>query len=133
MRLRVAERRKYLKKTTSRVVAVQLDLATQGFNYLKWGGTQTCKAGDWLVNNNGDVYTVDRETFARTYRGVGPGVYEKVAPVWAEVAEQAGQIATKEGVTHYDAGAYLVYNDEDGEDGYAVTAMTFEEMYEPAD
>jgi hypothetical protein len=125
----VAERRKYLKKTTSLVAAVQLDLETQGFSYQKWGGTQTCKAGDWLLNNDGDVYTVDRETFARTYRAVSPGVFEKVAPVWAEVAEQPGQIETKEGVTHYEAGAYLVYNDPDGEDGYAVEAEAFEEMY----
>ena len=128
----MAELLKYLKKTTSRVVAVQLDLKTRGFTYQKWGGTQTCKAGDWIVNNDGDVYTVDRETFARTYRAVSPGAYEKVAPVWAEVVEQPGQIATKEGVTHYKAGAYLVYNDPEGKDGYAVEAEAFEKMYEPA-
>jgi len=125
----VAERREYRKKKTSRVVAVQLDLETRGFTYEKWGGTQTCKAGDWLVDNDGDVYTVDRDTFARTYRGVSPGVYEKVAPVWAEVATEAGEIATKEGVTHYEAGDYLVYNDPDGQDGYAVKAEDFEKMY----
>jgi hypothetical protein len=128
----VAELTKYLKKTSSHVVAVQLDVETDGFSYRKWGGTQTCKAGDWIVNNNGDIYTVDRDTFARTYRPVSPGLYEKVAPVWAEVAKQPGQIATKEGVTHYKAGAYLVYNEADGRDGYAVEAETFEKMYEPA-
>ena len=96
------------------------------------GGTQSCKAGDWIVNNDGDVYTVDRETFARTYSAVSPGIYEKVAPVWAKVAEQPGEIATKEGVTHYQAGAYLVYNDPEGKDGYAVDAETFEKMYAPA-
>jgi hypothetical protein len=41
-------------------------------------------------------------------------------------------IETKEGVTHDEAGAYLVFNDEDGKDGYAVEAVTFEEMYELA-
>ncbi len=123
---------KYLKKTTSLVLAVRLDLETDGFTYQKWDGTQTCKAGDWIVNNDGEVYTVGCETFAHTYRAVSPGVYEKVAPVWAEVAEQPGQIATKEGVTHYQAGAYLVYNDADRKDGYAVEAETFQEMYEPA-
>lgn len=46
------------------------------------------EAGDWIMNIDGDVYTVDRETFARMYRAVGPGTDEKVAPVWAEVAEQ---------------------------------------------
>ena len=125
-------RRKYQKKVTSRVAAVQLDLETDGFAYRKWGGTQTCKRGDWIVNNDGDVYTVDRETFARTYRAVSLGVWEKVAPVWAEVAEEAGRIATKEGVTHYGKGAYLVYNDQEGKDGYAVEAEAFEAMYEPA-
>ena len=127
----MAARRKYRKKATASVVAVQLDLDTEGFRYRKWGGTQTCKAGDWLVNNDGDVYTVDRETFERTYELKSPGVYVKTTPVWAEVAGQAGEITTKEGVTHYDAGAYLVYNEPDGGDGYAVEADSFEEMYEP--
>jgi hypothetical protein len=129
----VAELTKYLKKTVSHVAAVQLDLDTGGFTYRKWGGTQTCKAGDWVVNNDGDVYTVDRDTFARTYRAVSPGLYEKVAPVWAGIAEHPGQITTKEGVTHYNAGAYLVYNEADGKDGYAVEAGTFEKMYKRAD
>ena len=125
----MAKLSKYVKKKVSRVIAVQLDLDTDGFTYRKWGGTQTCKAGDWLVNNEGDVYTVDADTFEQTYRKVSPGIYEKVAPVWAEVAQQPGQISTKEGVTHYDAGAYLVYNNENRKDGYAVEAKKFEEMY----
>ncbi len=129
----MAERRKYLKKTSAHVVAIQLDLETRGFTYQKWGDTQTCKPGDWIVNNDGDAYTVDRDTFARTYRAVSPGIYEKVAPVWAEVVGQPGQIATKEGVTRYTAGAYFVYNEADGTDGYAVEAEAFEKMYEPAD
>ena len=48
------------------------------------------------------------------------------------MVEQPGQIATKEGVTHYKAGAYLVYNDPEGKDGYAVEAEAFEKMYELA-
>ena len=86
----MSERRQYRKKATSFVVAVPLDLETEGFTYEKWGGTQACKRGDWLVENDGDVYTVDRETFARTYRKVSLGVYEKTTSVWAEVAEEAG-------------------------------------------
>jgi hypothetical protein len=121
-----------LKKAVSIVVAVQLDLETDGFTYQKWGGTQVCKAGDWLVDLNGDICTMDRETFARTYQPMSPGVYGKTIPVWAEIAEQAGHIRTKEGVTHYKAGAYIVYNDPEGEDGYAVEADSFEAMYEPA-
>jgi hypothetical protein len=128
----MAERRKYRKKASSVVVAVQLDLETDGFAYRKWGGRQTCKAGDWLLNNDGDVYTVDQTVFAETYQNVSPGIYQKVTSVWAETAKKAGSIKTKEGITHYDAGAYLVFNDQDGKDGYAVTPASFEAMYEPA-
>ncbi len=78
----MTERREYLKKATSTVVAVRLDLETDGFTYEKWGGTQTCKPGDWLVDNDGDVYTVDAAVFARTYRPVSPGLWRKVTPVW---------------------------------------------------
>jgi hypothetical protein len=128
----MAGRRRYLKKPDSSVIAVKLELATAGFEYRKWGDVQTCKAGDWIVNNGGDVYTVDGEVFERTYRETSPGIYVKSAPVWAEVADEPGSISTKEGVTHYKAGAYLVYNDPAGKDGWAVDAETFEAMYEPA-
>lgn len=127
----MTDRRKYLKKATSLVVAVRLDLDTRGFTYEKWGGTQTCKPGDWLVDNNGDVYTIDAEVFARTYRAESPGLYGKVTPVWAEKATRDGYVETLEGVTHYAAGDYIVYNDPDGRDAYAMTAQSFEAMYEP--
>lgn len=128
----MGERRKYLKKLVSCVVAVQIDLDTEGFSYSKWGGPQQCRAGDWLVNNEGDVYTVNRESFEHTYRLQSPGLYAKVTPVWAEIAEQAGEIRTKEGLTHYEPGDYLVFNGPDGEDGYAISRDRFEGMYEPA-
>jgi hypothetical protein len=128
----VTARRRYVKKAEAAVVAVRLDLDTEGFVYQKWGGPQTCKPGDWVVDNGGDVYSVDREVFEATYREQSPGVYVKQSAVWAEVAERAGSIRTKEGVTHYEAGAYLVYNDPEGEDGWAVTAEKFQAMYEPA-
>ena len=129
-----------MKRATQFVVAVQLDLDTPGFTYKKWGGTQTCKRGDWLVNNGGDwrvesdsdTYTVDADTFARTYVSTGPGRYVKRTPVWAEVAPRAGAVPTKEGATHYGAGDYLVYNQPDGGDAYAVTKEAFERMYEPS-
>lgn len=125
-------RRKYRKRPTEAVVAIALDLETSGFTYQKWGSTQTCKAGDWIVDNDGDVYTVDRDSFARTYRHLGGGRYLKTAPVWAEVASAAGQVRTKEGATRYDAGDYLVSNEEDGGDAYAIAKDKFESMYEPA-
>lgn len=124
-------RRQFVKRAGNEVVAVQLALDTDGFTYRKWGDVQTCKPGDWIVQNDGEVYTVDRDTFARTYREESPGRFRKVSPVWAERMEQAGAVATKEGVTHYPAGAYLVSNDAEGTDTYAVGAAAFEAMYEP--
>ena len=123
-------RRRYRKKPDQYVVAVQLVLATEGFTYQKWGAEQRCRQGDWLVNNNGDIYTVDREVFAATYRQVRPGHFVKTTPIWAEVATSAGVVKTKEGASHFDAGDYLVANNEDGTDAYCISAAKFESMYE---
>lgn len=123
-------RRRYRKAADQFVVAVKLDLDTGGFTYRKWGAEQRCKPGDWLVDNHGEVYTVDDAVFAKTYRRVGPGMYVKTTPVWAEKATEAGSIATKEGRSHYSAGDYLVYNNEDGTDAYCIAAAKFESMYE---
>jgi hypothetical protein len=124
------DRLKYVKRASQRVVAVQLALDTAGFTYRKWGSEQRCKPGDWIVNNDGEVYTVDSASFERTYRPVGVGTYVKTTPVWAEVAREAGSVPTKEGATNYKAGDYLVFNQEDGGDPYSVSADKFEEMYE---
>ena len=126
----MGKRRTYVKREAQGVVAVQLDLVTQGFTYEKWGGTQMCKPGDWIVNNAGDTYTIDRASFARTYQATGPGNYVKISPVWAEPATTAGDVGTKEGRTHYKAGDYLVYNQADGGDAYAVRKEDFERMYQ---
>jgi hypothetical protein len=126
----------YRRKKQTSVIAVQLDLETEGFVYQKWGGTQRCKRGDWLVNNQGDVYSVDRDTFARTYRLASPdapGIYIKDAAVWAGQAQQPGTIQTKEGSTAYNAGDYLVFNDPAGRDGYAMTKERFQSLYELAE
>jgi hypothetical protein len=123
-------RRKYRKKANQFVVAVRLELDTPGFTYRKWGAEQRCKPGDWLVDNQGDIYTVDAVVFTKTYRSAGPGIYVKTTPVWAEVAAQPGSVATKEGRSHYKAGDYLVSNAEDGTDAYCISAAKFESMYE---
>jgi len=86
-----------------------------------------------VVNNQGDTYTVDGDTFARTYKPSGDGTYVKVTPVWAEIATMPGEVSTKEGATHYEAGDYLVYNEPDGGDAYAVSKAAFERMYEVSD
>lgn len=124
------QRRRYRKKPEQFVIAVPLKLDFDVFLYQKWGAEQRAKAGDWLVNNNGEIYTVDHDTFAHTYQEIKPGQYIKVTPVWAEVAAQAGQIKTKEGVSQYQAGDYLVWNDPAGQDGYCISAALFEAMYE---
>lgn len=123
--------RQFQRKQKATITAVQIDLELDGFEYRKWGGTQRCKRGDWLANNQGDTYTIDAETFALTYRLVSPGVYEKDAPVWAVEAVEAGSIATKEGASAYQAGDFIVYNKPDGTDGYAVAKDKFHSLYEP--
>jgi hypothetical protein len=124
--------RHYKRRPGQTVYAIQLDLVTDGFDYTKWGEAQHCKAGDWIVRNGDDTYTVDAKVFSRTYEQVGPIEYRKTGSVWAEQAAKPGSIATKEGRTQYEAGDYLVYNDREQKDGYAVTRAKFEAMYEDA-
>lgn len=125
-------RLRYRKKPTSLITAVQLNIDFKGFTYHKWGDEQQCARGDWLVENNGDVYSVSADSFAQTYEEVSPGRYFKRAEVWAEKAKAAGRIKTREGFTKYQAGDYLVSNKKDGSDAYAVERAKFEEMYELA-
>ena len=121
----------YARRPDTPVVAIQLALETDGFTYKKWGGVQKAHAGDWLVNNGGDVYTVAQETFEATYRVVSVGLFVKVQHIWAQVADVDGTIQTKEGETHYKAGDMIVFNDERQRDGYAMDAETFAKLYEP--
>ena len=126
----MGNRRRYRKRPDQSVVAVQLNLDTAGFTYTKWGAEQRCKQGDWIVDNGGDIYSVDRDVFKKTYRMVQPGIYVKTTPIWAEVAAKAGKVETKEGESHYEKGDYLVSNNEDGTDEYCISAEKFESMYE---
>lgn len=124
------EQRKYQKREKQLVIGVQINLETDGIRYNKWGGEQQCKAGDWLVNNNGDCYTIDDESFRNTYEEIAPGQFVKTAPVWARQAAESGKVKTNEGHTEYSTGDYLVSNNIDGLDAYAVSKVKFEEMYE---
>ena len=126
-------RRRFVRRPDRPVSAVRLALETDGLVYRKWGGEQRAKAGDWIVDNDGDVYSVDADVFEKTYRRTGPGAYLKTTPVWAERADDAGRVRTKEGATAYQPGDYLVSNNEDGTDAYAMPAAEFESLYEPAD
>ena len=126
----MGDRRRYRKRADQFVVAVKLDLDTTGFSYRKWGAEQQCKKGDWIVDNNGDIYSIDAQVFAKTYRKSGAGTYVKTTPIWAEVATQPGRVATREGASHYQSGDYLVSNNEDGTDAYYISAAKFTTMYE---
>ncbi len=126
-------RQRYVRRPDRSIAAVRLALDTDGLFYRKWGGEQRAKPGDWLVDNDGDVYTVDAAVFERTYRRVGPGAYVKTTPIWAEQAHEAGSVKTKEGATAYQPGDYLVSNDADGSDEYAIEKDKFESLYELED
>lgn len=110
-----------------------MQLNTPGLFYFKWNGWQLGKQGDWLVNNDGDIYTVDAKSFKRTYRAVNQGRFVKSTPVWAVKAGASGKVATQEGSTRYKKGDWLVSNAEDGSDAYAISAAKFERMYERDD
>lgn len=125
--------RPYRKRSQQIVTAVQIDLETDGLKYRKWGDDQFARPGDWLINNDGEVYSINNDSFCETYRKVSPGRYEKQATVWAVRASENGSVKTKEGVTHYQAGDYLVSNNKDGSDRYAVAAERFHQMYEPCE
>lgn len=124
-------RQRFRRKPDQAVTAVRMALDFDDFAFRKWGDTQHARPGDWLVDNAGDVYTVAADVFARTYREVTPGRWVKTTPVWAERAAEAGSVATKEGRTHYGAGDWLVWNQEDGGDAYAIGAAKFATLYEP--
>ena len=128
-------RRRYVRRPDRAVAAVRIALDTDGLVYSKWGAEQRGKKNDWLVDNDGDIYTVDAAVFARTYRKVegSPGAYVKTTPIWAEKAATDGAVKTKEGSTHYRAGDYLVSNSSDGSDLYAISAEKFEFLYELAE
>ena len=126
-------RSRFRRRPGQAVTAVQLALDFDRFSYRKWGDTQTAQAGDWLVDNGSEVYTVAADSFARTYRQISPGRWLKTGSVWAQQVRRSGSVATKEGKTHYKAGDWLVSNAEDGSDAYAISAETFAQLYEPDD
>ena len=123
-------RQRYRRQPDQAVTAVCLDLQFSTFSYQKWGAPQQAQAGDWLVDNQGDIYTVAADTFKRTYRNLSPGRWLKSTPIWAEQAAQPGAVVTQEGRTHYEAGDWLVSNQEDGSDAYAISAQKFVQLYE---
>ena len=128
----MSELKQWMPKPDATVIAVQINLDIEGFAYVKWGAEQHCSPGDWLVDNDGDVYTISDDTFAKTYRLEGPGLYRKIAPVWARVAQGKGTIRSEEGETEYEPGDYVVFHAPDAELGWAVKPDKFHARYDPA-
>lgn len=123
--------KKYKKRLSFAITAIQLNLETEGFSYQKWGAEQNCKQGDWIVDNGGDFYTIDNEVFKATYVKISKCQYVKNTLVFAEESLSAGTIKTKEGISNYDQGSYLVYTSKDHIDAYVLSKEKFELMYEP--
>jgi hypothetical protein len=61
---------------------------------------------------------------------LSPGVYLKVTPIYAVKATGTGHVETKEGLSAYRAGDYIVSNNADGSDAYCISAEKFDAMYE---
>ena len=122
--------RRYVQRPGNTVHAIQMTLGIESLTYRRWGDLQSAKDGDWLVERDGQVHTVDADSFTRTYRKVGPALYEKQSTVWAAPAGADGWIQTHEGKTHYRAGDFLVWNNADKTDGYAIEKERFESLYQ---
>jgi len=126
--------KKYRKLSEQWVSAMILDLDFDTLRYRKWGGEQQAVKGDWLVSNGKETYTVNSDSFARTYSaGSDANTYKKVATVWAEEAKSDDVIVTKEGASSYKAGDFLVYNEEGRGDGYAIGQHEFNRNYKEVD
>lgn len=121
---------KYRKTETVAAVQLNLELPNAELKYEKWGAMQVAKQGDWLIDNNGEVYTCDKKVFADTYEEAGKGEYRKIATIEAERANEDGKIETLEGESEYKVGDYIVTNP--GGDRYPIEQDKFENMYAPA-
>lgn len=124
------------RKKTPPVTAIQLAFDVPKdiphlFKYQKWGSLQGCKPNDWLVKTSeGEVYTIDEQSFANTYTRVSGDSYQKSVGVYAYQCEADGAISTKEGTTYYKAGDWVTYNDKELTDGYAISDEKFRKLYD---
>ena len=84
---------------------------------------ETGNLGEIDISRNG-VYGYDIRAEVLGTKGTLMAGYLRETPVL---------VLTKEGVTHYRAGDYLVFNEEHGGDAYAVAAGKFEAMYRRAE
>lgn len=94
------------------------------------GSELSAAAGDWLVTDGAEEWTVVPDVFARSYRRLPDGRFAKDAPVAAVRLERATEVSTLEGVARAEPGDWLL----SGVDGevWTVTDAYFRSHYEPA-
>lgn len=92
------------------------------------GGRLVGRAGDWLVSEDGDHWTVTAEVFAQTYKPTDVhGHYRKTARVRAVRMARRFLVETLEGPVPGEANDWLVQNP--GGDAWPIDAKTFERRY----
>jgi len=74
------------------------------------GERLTGSAGDWILGEGEDRWSVIDSVFRETYREVGAGLYEKHAPVHAVKVSDALSLITLEGAITLAPGDWLVCN-----------------------
>ena len=119
-----------------------------------WGSAAANGYGPNAIGDDEHPATAGDLPLGVTATAIGAGLYHTCAIVtggalrcWGQggsgrlgygntlsvIASAAGDVRTKEGSTHYEAGDYLVFNEPDGRDAYAVSKQAFERMYEPTE
>jgi hypothetical protein len=93
------------------------------------GDALSAVAGDWLLSDGADQWSVADDVFAKSYRPIGDGRYEKTATVIAVRLDEPFAVQTLEGVATGAAGDWLVRNPT-GE-SWPIPAATFAKRYEP--
>lgn len=93
---------------TSVVRVIQLDAP------LTWnadhGSTMQAQPGDWLVQSEGDTWSVEDGIFRVTYEHLRDDLYRKVTPVLAVELPAAGTVLSREGMVEAEQGDLLVCN-----------------------
>ncbi|MGQ7787939.1 PGDYG domain-containing protein [Nesterenkonia sp. K-15-9-6] len=74
------------------------------------GAVMEAKPGDWIVDDDGQQWSVDAEVFAETYEAVSEGRYRKTGEVRARQIAQPTSLETLEGSDQLDAGDWVVQN-----------------------
>lgn len=125
--------KQYERRPDGLIIAIQirLDLEAGGIAYRKWDSEQWGKRGDWLINDDGDTYTVSAENFANDYELSESGLYRNTAKVWAEEATGSGFVEIRGGTAPFVEGNMLVFSDPDRKEGQVFFYNKFNRLYRP--